>query len=110
MAVASSPDGEILPIAVHRLRASENEQSVTLSAAEGSSGRKGKRPDPPRLKMRGVPDCGMVSSTSSAGYERAIPQSARSFDSLALAQDDTYFRLCISQSPIFPVDAPRPLL
>ena len=30
----------------------------SVSGVEGSSGRKGKRPDPPRLKMRGVPDCG----------------------------------------------------
>ena len=36
MAVASSPNGGILPITVHRLSASENEQPVTLSEVEGS--------------------------------------------------------------------------
>ena len=70
MAVASSPNGGIFPITLIRLCASENEKRVTLSLPKG------------------LPDCGSLSSTSCAGYERDHTVIGKILRLAALAQDD----------------------
>ena len=50
---------------------------VTLSEVEGSSGRKGKRPDPPRLRMRGVPISVVSRLYPALEQDARLPQSAR---------------------------------
>ena len=50
--------GGMTHLAAGSLVACANEQPVIRSGVGKSSGRKGKRPDPPRRKMLGVPDYG----------------------------------------------------